>query len=80
MVTQSELGERILTTGEAARFLRRQQQTLRKWRMRGGGPPYVRIGGVRGRVGYVWRDLQGWLAARTFESTSAETVAACERG
>lgn len=50
-------------------------QTLRKWRITGGGPPYVRMGGARsGRVLYKREDVDTWLAERRYPHTAAETV------
>lgn len=66
----------LLPSPEAAVLLGIQPQTLRKWRLTGGGPRYVRLGlGPTGRVAYRPADIDAWLAARTFASTSAETVA-----
>lgn len=67
----------VMTTCDAAAYLGKKPQTLRKWRVAGGGPRYIRMGsGPLARVGYRLADLEAWLAARTFESTSAESVAA----
>ncbi|MSQ03440.1 MAG: DNA-binding protein [Myxococcales bacterium] len=55
-------------------------QTLRKWRLTGRGPPYIRLGGPMGRVLYRRADLDAWLGARTFRSTAAEAVAASPAG
>ncbi len=38
------LGAVLLTEAEAAAFLRLQPVTLKKWRCRGRGPAYVRLG------------------------------------
>jgi predicted DNA-binding transcriptional regulator AlpA len=66
----------LLTGPETARYLGIKPQTLRKWRLTGHGPPFVRIGeSPRSRVAYRVSDIEAWVAARTFESTAAETVA-----
>ena len=66
----------LLSGPETARYLGIKPQTLRKWRLTGHGPPYVRIGdSPRSRVAYRLSDIEAWVAARTFESTAAETVA-----
>jgi len=67
--------EEVLNTIQAAKVLGRQPQTLRLWRLRGGGPRYLRLGnGVHARVAYRPSDLDAWLKARTFFSTSEEAV------
>lgn len=67
--------EEVLNTIQAAKVLGRQPQTLRLWRLRGGGPKYLRLGnGVHARVAYRPSDLDAWLRARTFCSTSEEAV------
>jgi predicted DNA-binding transcriptional regulator AlpA len=66
----------LLTTAQAAAYLGLQPQTLRKWRFTGEGPPYIRLGdSPRARVAYRVEDINSWLAARAWRSTSAETVA-----
>jgi predicted DNA-binding transcriptional regulator AlpA len=47
-------------------------QTLRLWRMQGRGPRYVRLS--VGRVAYDEREIERWLAARTFGSTAEESA------
>ena len=65
---------RLLSTRAAAAYLGLQPQTLRRWRMHGTGPTYIRLGNhARARVGYRERDLVGWLEAHAFSSTAAET-------
>lgn len=61
-----------LTTAEAAALRRVSKSTMEHERVRGDGPPFVRIG--RRKVGYRLDTLQAWLAAR--ESTSTSAVAA----
>ncbi len=64
----------LMTAAEAARLLNLQPQTLRKWRTWGKGPRYVRLGGPRGRVAYRHQDIDAWIEAQTFASTSEETA------
>ena len=67
--------EEVLTTIQAAKILGRRPQTLRVWRLRGGGPRYLRLGnGVHARVAYRPSDLDAWLRVRTFVSTSEEAA------
>lgn len=69
----------FFTTAEAAALLRLKSQTLRKWRMSGEGPKYVRLGRrlSKGRpvgtVLYSAADLSAFLTARKFAHTSEET-------
>ncbi len=56
----------LLTTTQAAEFLRLSPRTLEGLRVRGGGPSYRKIG----RVVYTQTDLLAWLDAATRTSTS----------
>jgi len=60
-------GERLLTPKEVANFLRLSVSWLAKARMRGDGPPYVKLGrAIRYRKGA----LVQWLRSRQRLSTS----------
>jgi excisionase family DNA binding protein len=59
----------LLTVEEAAGLLRCSVSSLNKWRLTGGGPPFVRVGS---RVRYSIADLNTYIARRTATSTSAE--------
>ena len=62
---------RVLKVAEAAVFIASTKSWLDLARLRGNGPPFVRIGTGRGaRVGYRLLDLQNWLASRVCRSTS----------
>jgi hypothetical protein len=64
----------LLSTADVASLLGLQPQTLRKWRLEGRGPRYVRLGeSYSARVTYQLADLQDWLAQRTFANTAEET-------
>lgn len=64
---------RLLSTKQAADYLGLKSQTLRRWRMQGDGPAYVRLGNTpRARVAYRNADLDLWLDQRVFYSTSVE--------
>lgn len=58
----------LLTTPEAAKYLRLSPKTLEKWRCKGGGPPFVAYGG-RLRL-YDKTDLDAWLEQQKRASTS----------
>ncbi len=62
----------LLSTEEYARLTRRKSQSVRRERMRGGGPPYFRLGR---RVFYRASDVETWIASLLVRSTSEEAVA-----
>jgi len=66
------MSSRFLTTAEAAERLRTASQTLRLWRLRGSGPKYIKPS--RSRVLYAEEEIERFLEARTYQSTSEETV------
>jgi excisionase family DNA binding protein len=51
----------------AAAQLGVKSATLAKWRVRGGGPPFLKVGS---RVRYSRADLEQWLGERRRRSTS----------
>ena len=57
----------VLTTAEAAAYLRCSPKTLNTWRSRGGGPPFVKVGAA---VRYRRSTLDQWLADREQASTA----------
>lgn len=57
----------LLDTPALAAKLGIQANTLEKWRVRGEGPSYVRIGR---RIAYHPRDVETWLQGRRAQSTS----------
>jgi predicted DNA-binding transcriptional regulator AlpA len=62
----------VLTTPEAASFLRLGKSSLEKMRVRGEGPTYLRLGSRR--VAYLRSDLESWLGQRPkFANTSEHT-------
>lgn len=66
-------GAAVLTEAEAAKELRLSIRSLQRYRVIGGGPPYVRLG--ERRIGYRTADIDAWVASRLVNSTSAATVA-----
>lgn len=60
--------ERLRSTMEPANFLTVDSGTLKRWRTKGGGPPYVKISANRCR--YSLEALKAWAAERTRRSTA----------
>jgi len=58
---------KLSTTPEVAKLLGLAEITLRKWRIAGTGPRFVRCGA---NVRYCIADVQDWIASRTVNSTS----------
>lgn len=58
----------LLHETEAARFLSLSVRSLQGWRVKGGGPPFVKIG--RRAVRYRRRELIAWAEASLCENTS----------
>jgi len=56
-----------LTTPEAAQYLGLAVSTLNKWRCRGGGPEFLKLGRA---VRYRQYDLDRFLETRMFSSTA----------
>ncbi|NQX95311.1 MAG: hypothetical protein HRT64_10425 [Erythrobacter sp.] len=52
------------------------KKTLENWRVRGEGPPYIKVGkGRNARVLYDPEQVDKWLAAQTVYSTSEAEAA-----
>jgi predicted DNA-binding transcriptional regulator AlpA len=65
---QSNYHERLLTPRESAEFLRVSDSWLAKARMRGDGPPYVKIGrSIRYPEGTLLQWMKGHLRLSTSE-------------
>lgn len=82
MSTQSEIRRspeqlspvrRRLTEKEAADRLALSARTLQQWRVKGGGPPFLKLGAA---VRYDADALDQWAEAQTRASTSAPRPAA----
>lgn len=63
--------ERLLTEREAAAFLGFGERALQNWRLRGGGPLFVKVSARA--VRYRLCDLRSWSAERVRASTSDKT-------
>ena len=65
----------MLSTSETAERLGLRPQTLRKWRLLGKGPRYIRLGASpQARVSYSLEAVQEWIDDHTFCSTAEETA------
>ena len=62
-----ETADPLLTPAQTAQRLGVQMRTLEAWRLRGGGPKYIKVGRL---VRYRERDVAEWLASRERTSTS----------
>jgi len=61
----------LLTTAEAADFLRLSRPTMERLRLSGDGPVFIKLGpGTRARVVYRRADLDAWLFGQRRDSTS----------
>jgi predicted DNA-binding transcriptional regulator AlpA len=59
--------ETLLTTPEVAGQLGVAEITLRKWRIAGTGPRFIRCGA---NIRYRGADIEAWVSSRTVASTS----------
>ena len=60
--------DQLMTEKEAAEILCYSQRALQNWRVRGGGPQYVKVNG--NSVRYQMRDLMAWIDARKQKNPS----------
>ncbi len=60
----------IMTTTEAAQYVRLGKPTIERFRVTGEGPRYCKLGGA---VRYRRADLDTWLEGRLINSTSANS-------
>jgi excisionase family DNA binding protein len=58
----------LLTERTAAEYLSLSHRTLQAWRVRGGGPQYIKLGV---NVRYRPADLDAWLSERVRTNTAA---------
>ncbi|MBF0169455.1 MAG: helix-turn-helix domain-containing protein [Alphaproteobacteria bacterium] len=73
---RAEVGQldRLLNENDAADFLGYTVRALQNWRVRGGGPRFVKVSARS--IRYRMRDLINWIDARTVASTSEATASA----
>ena len=62
----------LLTEAQAADFLSISMRTLQAWRVRGGGPVFIRAGRA---IRYRRRDLIEWIDSNSATSTCAADAA-----
>ena len=67
-----DYADRLINEQEAASFLGFSVRALQNWRLRGGGPEYVRVS--RRSVRYRRRDLVRWADERLEAHTSASSL------
>jgi len=60
--------ERLLNEAEAAEFLGYTQRALQNWRVRGGGPAYVKVSARS--IRYQMSALLAWINERTIRHSS----------
>ena len=61
--------DRLINENDAAIFLGYTVRALQNWRVRGGGPRFVKVSGRS--IRYRRRDMIAWAEARLVTSTSA---------
>lgn len=61
--------DELYTTRNVSGLTKQSPKTLEAWRLKGYGPPYLKIGRL---VRYRGRDIRLWLDASTRHSTSEE--------
>lgn len=64
---------RLLTTKDLADYLGVSERTLEGWRVRGGGPNFIKTGRL---IRYSRKDVECWLEDYTRRSTSGYEVVA----
>jgi len=53
--------QQMLTSDELAERWRVTRFTVRRWRMEGNGPPYLKLGaGAKSKVLYLLKDIEDW--------------------
>lgn len=60
--------DQLIPEKEAAKFLGYTPRALQNWRLRGGGPEYIKVSARS--IRYRRRDLMAWVEARRRNSTS----------
>lgn len=64
--------DRLIGEKDAADYLCYSVRALQNWRVRGGGPLFIKVSGRS--VRYTRRDLQKWIAGKRVANTSISLV------
>lgn len=67
MANQSSLSTRYITEIQLEELTGRSRKSWQRDRIKGSGPKFIRCGG---KILYDWQDIEAWMNARKFESTS----------
>lgn len=65
------LSRTLLDERALAAYLGLTRRAVQAWRLRGGGPKFIKVGRS---VRYRPADIEDWLSAREFENTSEATA------
>ena len=60
--------DRLMNENEAAEFLSYTTRALQNWRVRGGGPHYIKVSARS--IRYRKRDLIAWVEERTYSNST----------
>jgi hypothetical protein len=60
--------DRLMTESQAAEILCYTVRALQNWRVRGGGPRFIKVSSRS--IRYTPRDLQNWVDARKISNTA----------
>ena len=67
-VLEVNMSNEFLTTVELSELIRIKPQTIRKWRLRGEGPPYLQLTkSTRARALYRTSDINAWLESHSVD-------------
>ena len=69
MTAKEQNPNQLMTEKEAAELICYTRRALQNWRLRGGGPPYIKISRS---VRYQRRDVLNWIEERKLLHTSQQ--------
>ena len=64
--------DRLINEHQAADFLCYTARALQNWRVRGGGPKFIKVSSRS--IRYTRRDLQVWIDERKVSNTAQATI------